>query len=124
MRPTGDRRRAHVGIDLGLGSAPNRHWVKPIPKVSNVGGDHHATGSDLIAHLYCSEVRFTLRHARHLRSDNAKSRALKLSHRNKSLGIDNAHPLAACADKVHRAVCGTMTAVLMTAGRCCSQSRA
>jgi hypothetical protein len=72
------RRRAHVRVDLRQARASDRHRVEPLGEVVLVGGDHHATGRDLVAHLLRTEVGLALGDPTHLRCDLAQARVLEL----------------------------------------------
>ena len=73
-------RGAHVGVDLGAARAADAHRVEALGEVDLVGGDHHAAGGDLVAHLLRREVRLALGDAAHLRRDDAEARVLELRH--------------------------------------------
>ena len=62
--PRGDRRGAHVGVDLGLRQRGRCHRVELVAEVHLVGRDDHATGGDFVADLLRREVRLAHRYAR------------------------------------------------------------
>ena len=95
VRAGGDGRCAHVGVDLGLGRAADRHRVELVAEVREVRGNDHAAGGDLVADLRRGEVRLALGDALHLGRDDAEARALELGDRGEGLGVDDAAPLVA-----------------------------
>ena len=94
MRSRGDRRRAHVRVDLGLGRAADRHRIEAVLQVVDVCRDHQASGGDLVAHEFRGEMRLALGDPDHLRGDDPKPCRLELGDRREALGIDDASPLA------------------------------
>ena len=76
-----DRRRAHVGVDLGLRRPTDAHRVEPVPQVHAVGGDNEPSRGNLVADLFGGEVLFALGNAGHLGRDDAAASVLELGHR-------------------------------------------
>ena len=92
MRTRGNRRRAHVCIDLRLRRATDGHRIQLVCEVHAIGWNHHATCSDLITHLQWSEMWLTRSDAFHFFRHNTKTRALKLRDRDEVLWRTHAHP--------------------------------
>ena len=59
-------------ILVRLGAA-DAHRVEAVSEVDPVGGDDHAAGGDLVAHLLGGEVRLALGDAAHLGRDDARA---------------------------------------------------
>ena len=95
--PAGDRRSAHIGVDLGSAGPADRHGVEFHAQVNLVGGHHHAPGGDFFTDLLGAQVRFALGDALHFRRDAAEAGVLELSDGDKALG---SHPLAIFASPI------------------------
>ena len=74
-----------------------------------VGGNHHATRGDFIAHCSRAEMRFACSDARHFIGDDAEARAFELCDWCEALRITHAHPFVARADELNAAECVATT---------------
>src|SRR5690606_11054134 len=80
----GNRRSAHVCVDLCLAGSTDRHRIQAMLKMHLVRRNDQTSGSNFITYLFSRQMRFALSNTTHLWSDHTETRMLKLSHRRKA----------------------------------------